>query len=66
MVIYQGPEIFSDQYGLAPFNASKGLTKLTTWYASPSEAEVEIIKPWLARIQGLKSAVGGGGGLTGT
>jgi hypothetical protein len=31
----------SDQYGLAPFDASKGLTKLTTWHALPSEAEVE-------------------------
>jgi hypothetical protein len=30
----------------------------------PSEAEVENIKPLLARIQGLKSAAGGG--LTGT
>jgi hypothetical protein len=48
----------SDQYGLGPFDASKGLTKLTTWDASPSEAEVENIKPLLARIQGLKSAVG--------
>jgi hypothetical protein len=54
----------SDQYGLAPFDASKGLTKLTTWDASPFEAEVEYIKPLLARIQGLKSAAGGG--LTGT
>jgi hypothetical protein len=54
----------SDQYGLAPFDASKGLTKLTTWDALPSEAKVENIKPLLARIQGLKSAAGGG--LTGT
>jgi hypothetical protein len=38
--------------------------KLTTWYASPSEAEVENIKPLLARIQGLKSPAGSG--LTGT
>jgi hypothetical protein len=48
----------SDQYGLAPFDASKGLMKLTTWDASPSEAEVENIKPLLARIQGLKNAAG--------
>jgi hypothetical protein len=54
----------SDQYGLAPFDASKGLTKLTTWDASPSEAEVESIKPLLARIQELKNAAGSG--LTGT
>jgi hypothetical protein len=50
----------SDQYGLAPFDSSKGLTKLTIWDASPSEAEVENIKPLLARIQGIKSAAGGG------
>jgi hypothetical protein len=54
----------SDQYGLAPFDASKGLTKLTTWDAFPSQAEVKNIKPLLAHIQGLKSAAGGG--LTGT
>jgi hypothetical protein len=53
----------SDQYGLAPFDASKGLTKLTSWDALPSEAEVKNIKTLLARIQGLKSTVGGG--LTG-
>jgi hypothetical protein len=40
----------SDQYGLAPFDASKSLTKLMTWDARPSEAEVEDIKPLLARI----------------
>jgi hypothetical protein len=49
----------SNQYGLAPFDASKGLTKLTTWDASPSEAEVEDIMPLLSRIQRLKSAAGG-------
>jgi hypothetical protein len=49
----------SDQYGLAPFDASQGLAKLTTWDASPSEAEVKNIKPLLAHIQGLKSAAGG-------
>jgi hypothetical protein len=54
----------SDQYGLAPFDASKNLTKLTTWDALPSEAEVKNIKPLLARIQELKSAAGSG--LTGT
>jgi hypothetical protein len=50
----------SDQYGLAPFDASKGLTKLTTWDALPSEAEVKNIKPLLAHIQGLRSTAGGG------
>jgi hypothetical protein len=54
----------SDQYGLAPFDARKGLTKLTTWDALPSDAEVENIKPLLARIQELKNAAGNG--LTGT
>jgi hypothetical protein len=54
----------SDQYGLAPFDASKGLTKLTSWDALPSEAEVKNIKPLLARIQELKNAAGSG--LTGT
>jgi hypothetical protein len=52
----------SDQYGLAPFDANKGLTKLTTWDAPPSEAEVKDINPLLACIQRLKSAAGGGGG----
>jgi hypothetical protein len=50
----------SDQYGLAAFDTSKGLAKLTTWDALPSEAEVENIKPLLARIQVLKSAAGSG------
>jgi hypothetical protein len=48
----------SDQYGLAPFDANKSLTKLTTWDSPPSEAKVEDIKPLLARIQRLKSTVG--------
>jgi hypothetical protein len=43
---------------LAPFDASKGLTKLTTWDALPSDAEVKNIKPLLARIQELKNAMG--------
>jgi hypothetical protein len=50
----------SDQYGLAPFDANKSLTKLATWDSPPSEAEVDDIKPLLARIQILKSAAGGG------
>jgi hypothetical protein len=48
----------SDQYDLAPFDANKSLTKLTTWDAPPSEDEVEDIKPLLARIQRLKSVAG--------
>jgi hypothetical protein len=65
VVLYQRPEIlYSDQYGLAPFHANKGLTKLTTWDSLPSDAEVDNIKPLLARIQELKNAVGNG--LTGT
>jgi hypothetical protein len=34
----------SDKYGLAPFDVSKSLTKLTTWDALPSDAEVKSIK----------------------
>jgi hypothetical protein len=45
----------SNEYGLVPFDASKSLTKLTTWDALPSDAEVESIKPLLARIQELKN-----------
>jgi hypothetical protein len=54
----------SDKYGLAPFDASKSLTKLTTWDTLPSDAEVESIKTLLARIQELKNA--SGKELTGT
>jgi hypothetical protein len=54
----------SDKFGIAPFDASKSLTKLTSWDSPPMEAEVENIKPLLTRIQSLKSAVGDG--LTGT
>jgi hypothetical protein len=38
----------SDEYGLAPFDASKILMKVTTWDALPLDVEVEEIKP--ARI----------------
>jgi hypothetical protein len=48
----------SNKYGLAPFDASKSLKKLTTWDALPSDAEVESIKPLLAHIQDLKNAAG--------
>jgi hypothetical protein len=53
-----------DQFGLAPFDANKLLTKLTSWDSPPTETKVESIKPLLSHIQSLKSAAGGG--LTGT
>jgi hypothetical protein len=46
----------TDEYGLAPFDANKGLTKLTSWDALPSDVEVEEIKPLLVHIQELKTA----------
>jgi hypothetical protein len=45
----------SDQYGIAPFDASKEVKKLTSWDLPPTEAEMEEIKLLLARIQELKS-----------
>jgi hypothetical protein len=45
----------SDQYGIAPFDASKEVKKLTSWDSPPTEAEMEEIKPLLAHIQELKS-----------
>jgi hypothetical protein len=54
----------SDQYGIAPFNASKEVKKLTSWDSPPTEVEMEEIKPLLARIQELKG--GRGGALSGT
>jgi hypothetical protein len=53
-----------DKYGLAPFDASQELKKLASWDFPPMEAEMEEIKPLLARIQELKS--GRGGALSGT
>jgi hypothetical protein len=50
----------SDHYGIAPFDANKSLTKLTSWDSPPSETEIENIKPLLTCIQSLKSAAGGG------
>jgi hypothetical protein len=41
----------SDQYGIAPFDASKEVKKLTSWDSPPTEAEMEEIKSLLARIQ---------------
>jgi hypothetical protein len=35
----------SDKFGIAPFDASKNLTKLTSWDSPPTEAEVESTKP---------------------
>jgi hypothetical protein len=54
----------SDQYDIAPFDAAKDLKKLASWDSPPMEAEMEDIKPLLARIQALKS--GSGGALSGT
>jgi hypothetical protein len=54
----------SDQYVIAPFDAAKDLKKLASWDSPPMEAEMEDIKPLLARIQALKS--GSGGALLGT
>jgi hypothetical protein len=54
----------SDQYGIAPFYANKELKKLALWDSPPTEAEMEDIKPLLARIQALKSR--SGGALSGT
>jgi hypothetical protein len=54
----------SDQYGIAPFDAAKDLKKLASWDSPPTNAEMEDIKPLLARIQALKS--GSGGALSGT
>jgi hypothetical protein len=54
----------SDQYDIAPFDDSKEVKKLASWDSPPTEAEMEEIKPLLARIQALKS--GRGGALSGT
>jgi hypothetical protein len=54
----------SDHFGIAPFDANKSLTNLTSWDYPTTEAKVENIKPLLTHIQSLKSATGGG--LTGT
>jgi hypothetical protein len=49
----------SDQYDIASFDANKELKKLASWDSPPTEAEMEDIKPLLARIQALKSGSGG-------
>jgi hypothetical protein len=45
----------SDQYGLAPFDPAKSLTKLKSRDALPSKSEVEEIKPLLTQILELKN-----------
>jgi hypothetical protein len=32
-----------DKFGIAPFDANKSLTKLTSWDSPPTEAEIEGI-----------------------
>jgi hypothetical protein len=49
----------SDQFGVAPFDANQRLQKLASWHSPPTEAEMDEIKPLLARIQSLKDASGG-------
>jgi hypothetical protein len=49
----------SNKFGIAPFDANKNLTKLTSWDSPPTEAEIEDIKPLMTRIQSLKSIAGG-------
>jgi hypothetical protein len=41
---------------LAPFDPSKGLTKLKSWDEMPSEAEAKEIRPLLTRILELTNA----------
>jgi hypothetical protein len=52
-----------DEYGLAPFDASKELKKLASWDSPPIGAEMKEIAPLLDRIQVLKG--GRGGALSG-
>jgi hypothetical protein len=52
-----------DQYGLAPFEASKEVKKLASWDALPSDAKIAQVLPLLSHIQALK--VGQGGALLG-
>jgi hypothetical protein len=40
----------SDHYGIAPFDATQDLKKLSSWDSPPMEAEMEDIKPLLTRI----------------
>jgi hypothetical protein len=52
-----------DEYGLAPFDASKELKKLASWDSPPTDAEMKEVAPLLDRIQALKG--GRGGALSG-
>jgi hypothetical protein len=54
----------SDEYGIAPFDASQELKKLASWDSPLNDAEMEEVKPLLARTQELKG--GRGGALLGT
>jgi hypothetical protein len=54
----------SGEYGLAPFDASQELKKLTSSDSLPTDVEMEGIAPLLTRIQALKG--GRGGALSGT
>jgi hypothetical protein len=54
----------SDEYGIAPFDASQKLKKLASWDSPLNDAEMEEVKPLLACIQELKG--GRGGALSGT
>jgi hypothetical protein len=54
----------SDQFGVAPFDATQRLQKLASWDSPPTETEVEELKPLLSRIQSLKSS--NRGALSGT
>jgi hypothetical protein len=47
-----------NEYGLAPFDASKELKKLASWDSPPTDAEMEQIAPLLTRIQALKEGKG--------
>jgi hypothetical protein len=56
-VVYIKDQKFCEsEYGLAPFDPAKGLTKLKCWDALPFEAEVEVIQPLLAQILELENA----------
>jgi hypothetical protein len=48
-----------DEYGLAPFDASKELKKLALWDLPSTDAKMEQIAPLLTRIQTLKGGKGG-------
>jgi hypothetical protein len=48
-----------DQYGLAPFDASRKVKKLASWDALPSDAEIAQVLPLLSCIQALKGGQGG-------